>query len=37
MRSYRQTAEYTHDPIEVNVEDLVQRTGTFVKEMAELL
>lgn len=37
MRSYRQTADYTHDPIEVDVDELVERTGTFVGEMAGLL
>lgn len=37
MRSYRQTADYTHDPIEVDVDELVQRARTFVREMDGLL
>lgn len=37
MRSYRQTADYTHDPIEADVDELVERTETFVKAMSELL
>lgn len=37
MRSYRQTADYTHDPIEVDVEDLIERTDGFVTRMEELV
>lgn len=37
MRSHRQTADYTHDPIEVDVDELVERTRTFVREMTGLL
>lgn len=37
IRSYRQTADYTHDPIEVDVDELIERTGTFLEDMSALL
>lgn len=37
MRSLRQTADYTHDPIKADIDELIGRTGDFVGTMAKLL
>lgn len=37
MRSLRQTADYTHDPIEADIDELIERTDDFVGTMAKLL
>ena len=37
MRSYRQTADYSHDPLDVDIEGLIKRTETFVAELEQLV
>lgn len=37
MRSYRQVADYTHEPLEVDVDELLERTRAFVTDMGALL
>lgn len=37
MRSLRQTADYTHDPHDVNLDELLERTRSFVARMEELV
>lgn len=37
MRSDRQVADYTHDPIDVDVDELLERSREFVGDVGELL
>lgn len=37
MRSYRQTADYTHDPIGADVGELIERSEEFIADLEELV